>query len=79
VAEAITYWYNMSKELRSKYGTEGYKWVTGNESNMSARRMGDRMKECIDACFENWTPRKRFSLFHTNKIDMNIKNSGVIA
>ena len=55
------YWYGISKEKRMKYGMQGHEWVNGNESNMSAKRMSERFIECIDECFEKWTPRKRFS------------------
>ena len=78
VADAMQYWYEMPSEQRQEAGQSGYEWVIGNESNMSARRMGERFIECIEGCFENWKPRKRFTLFNTNEIDMNINNSGVI-
>ena len=78
VAKAMQYWYEMPKEERETKGQAGYEWVCGNESNMSARRMGVRFIECIDKCFENWKPRKRFTLFNTNEIDMNINKVGVI-
>ena len=78
VADAMQYWYEMPSDQRQEAGQSGYEWVIGNESNMSARRMGERFIECIEGCFENWKPRKRFTLFNTNEIDMNINNSGVI-
>ena len=78
VAEAIYYWYDMETHHRVEAGMAGHEWVTGNESNMSARRMGDRFIECIEGCFNNWKPRKRFTLFNTNEIDMNINKVGVI-
>ena len=78
VADAIKYWYDMPKEDREHKGRLGYEWVIGDESNMSARRMGQRFIECIEDCFKNWKPRKRFTLFHTNEIDMNINKVGVI-
>jgi hypothetical protein len=46
-----------------KAGMEGHAWVNGNESNMSAKRMSERFIECMDECFEKWTPRKRFSMY----------------
>jgi glycosyltransferase involved in cell wall biosynthesis len=78
VGNAIKYWYDMPKEERQEAGMAGHEWVCGNESNMSARRMSVRFIECIDACLEKWTPRKRFAL-HTIKQRETNKKSGVIA
>lgn len=63
IAIAMYYWYGISKEKRMKYGMQGHEWVNGNESNMSAKRMSERFIECMDKCFEKWTPRKRFSMY----------------
>ena len=79
VAEAIKYWYDMPGTDRKAKGMLGHEWVSGNEANMSARRMGERFKECMSECLDKWTPRKRFTLYDTSKIDMNIKNAGVLA
>ena len=78
VADAIKYWYDMPKEERDHRGQLGYEWVCGDESNMSARRMGGRFIECIETCFKNWKPRKRFTLYKVNEIDMKINSTGVI-
>ena len=78
VAEAIKYWYDMPKDERVERGLEGHKWLCGDESNMSARRMSERFIECIDECLEKWTPRKRFTLYKVTQKEIN-KNSGVIA
>ena len=77
VAEAIKYWYDMTKEERDVCGMAGHDWVTGDESNMSARRMSERMIECIEECLEKWTPRKKFTLFKVEQAKQN-KKSGVI-
>jgi len=78
VANAIKKWYDMDKESRDACGMAGHDWVRGDESNMSARRMGERAIECLEDLFANWKPRKRFTLFHTNKIDSKITKVGVI-
>ena len=78
VAKAIKYWYDMPKEEREECGQAGYEWVCGDESNMTAQNMGKRFKECMEACFENWTPRKRFTLHNMNEIDLDINKVGVI-
>ena len=38
----------MPKEERDECGTAGHEWSCGNESNFSARRMGERFIECIE-------------------------------
>jgi glycosyltransferase involved in cell wall biosynthesis len=77
VAEAIKYWYDMTKEERQERGMEGHDWVTGDESNMSARKMSDRFIECIETCFKNWKPRKRFTMFKVEQ-KKKIEKPGVI-
>ena len=78
VGEAIKHWYDMSKEERDECGMEGHNWVMGDESIMSANKMCKRMIDCIEKCFENWTPRKRFTLYKINK-EKVIEQPGVIA
>ena len=63
VGDAIKYWHDMPKEERDECGMAGHEWVTGDEANMSARRMGERFIECIDTCLDKWTPRKRFTVY----------------
>jgi len=63
VAVGIKYWHDLSTETRNEYGMLGHDWVSGDESNMSARRMGDRFIECINTCLEKWTPRKKFTTY----------------
>ena len=67
VSEAIQYWYNMSREERKAAGRIGHAWMRSTESNMSARRMGARMIECINTCLSNWTPRKKYSVYKVEK------------
>ena len=78
VSAAIKYWYDMSKDERDHFGMLGHDWVNGDESYMSAVGMSKKMSECIDKCFENWTPRKRFT---TYKIEQRkqIEKPGVIS
>jgi hypothetical protein len=67
VSDAIQYWYNMSREERKAMGRIGHAWMRSTESNMSARRMGARMIECINTCLSNWTPRKKYSIYKVEK------------
>jgi glycosyltransferase involved in cell wall biosynthesis len=78
VANAIYYWHDMETHHRVEAGMVGHEWIMGDESNMSARRMAHRMKECIEDCLAKWTPRKRFTLYKNEPI-RKIKNSGVIS
>jgi hypothetical protein len=63
-ADAIEVMYNYSKEEREMRGLAGYKWVTGDEANMTADKMSIRFMEVIDKAFEKFTPRTSFD-FHT--------------
>ena len=78
VAEAMRYWYDMDPEQRTEYGKLGREWVCSDESNMSARQMSVRFIECIESCFKNWTPRKRFSLFKIQQLPKNEKSGLVL-
>ena len=57
--------YNMGSEERKRRGMEGHKWVTSDESMMSARKMGENMIKYINILFEKWTPRKRMELINS--------------
>tara|TARA_R100000005_G_C4983517_1_gene192505 strand:+ start:332 stop:1789 length:1458 start_codon:yes stop_codon:yes gene_type:complete len=77
VAKAIKYWYDMPKEKREECGEAGHEWVMSDESNMSAKGMSKRMSECIEECFEKWTPRKRVTMYKVEQVKQ-IENPGVI-
>ena len=77
IADAIEYWYELTPQERKEMGEAGRNWVTGNESNFSARRMSERFIECIDTCLEKWEPRKKFSLF-TVEQSKKLENVGVL-
>ena len=77
VADAIKYWYDMDKEERDERGQKGHDWVCGDESDMSAKGMSRRMLECIEDCLENWTPRKKFSMYKVEP-KQKIEKPGVV-
>jgi len=77
VADAIKYWYDMTPEERNDNGRSGQEWVCGDESNMSALGMTNRMVECIETCLKNWTPRKKFTMYKIEQTKQ-IENPGVI-
>ena len=62
-ADAIEIMYNYSKEEREKRGLAGYKWVTGDEANMTADKMSIRVIEVLDKAFEKFTPRSSFDFY----------------
>ena len=77
VADAIKYWHDMSKEEREECGAAGHDWVCGDESYMSARGMSSKMQDCIEDCFKNWTPRKKFTAYKIEQ-PKQIEQPGVI-
>lgn len=77
VADAIKYWYDMPKEEREHKGELGYDWITGEESNMTAKNMSKLMINGIEDCFKHWKPRKRFTLYKAEK-KRKIEIPGVI-
>lgn len=62
-ADAIEVMYNYSKEEREKRGLAGYKWVTGDEANMTADKMSIRVMEVLDKAFEKFIPRSSFDFY----------------
>ena len=61
-AEAIKYWYEMSPEERAELGAKGREWMMSVETGMSAKEMGNRFINDMNAAFENWTPRERYEI-----------------
>jgi glycosyltransferase involved in cell wall biosynthesis len=62
VAKQINKVYEITPEKRFKLGEAARKWVTSNESMMSARLMCKNIIDGIDETFEKWTPREKFEL-----------------
>jgi len=76
VAKAIEEIYNMDPEARKEKGMNARKWVTSDESMMSARMMCENVVDSIDTTFTNFKPRKSFQLVKTEPIQRkNIKHS----
>ena len=68
VAKAIEEVYNLSEEERTKKGQAGRKWVTSEESMMSAENMCYNVIECLEETFEKFKPRKSFDFIKINKL-----------
>lgn len=62
VAEALEAVYTLGKEERDRRGMLARKWVTSDESGMSARMMCENVVDAIDETFEKFTPRSRYDL-----------------
>jgi glycosyltransferase involved in cell wall biosynthesis len=77
VATALREWYDMPKENRKAAGKVGSDWLRSNESNMSARRMGERFIECINACFDNWKPRAKYTFMKVES-PKKLENVGIL-
>lgn len=65
------------RDVLKQKGTIGNEWVNGTESNMSAKQMCARFIECINTCFEKWTPRKTFTMYKVTP-EPKIEKAGVI-
>jgi glycosyltransferase involved in cell wall biosynthesis len=62
IAEQIMACYKSGKSYREHIGNEAHKWVTSDESMMSASNMCKNVIEGIDETFTKWQPRHRFEL-----------------
>jgi hypothetical protein len=62
IAAQITACYNAGKSYREHIGQDAHKWVTSDESMMSATNMCKNVIDGIDETFAKWQPRHRFEL-----------------
>lgn len=53
--------YNLGRDERKRRGLLGREYVLG-EAQFTSEKMGESFVESINEVFENWTPRKRYSL-----------------
>jgi dihydropteroate synthase len=63
VAEAIKSWYDEGHENREQAGAKGREFVLDPEIGMSTKNMSKNFIKDMDACFENFEKRERFTLF----------------
>ena len=68
VAKAIEEVYNLSEEERIRKGEAARKWVTSDESMMSAENMCYNVIECLEETFEKFKPRKSFEFIKIGKL-----------
>jgi len=65
VAEVIKEWYDIGDDKRKECGMEGHKFVNRDDVMMSSLAMAQNFIDQMDRAFDNWKPRKRYTLFKT--------------
>jgi glycosyltransferase involved in cell wall biosynthesis len=68
VAKAIRDAYDMGQEERAKRGMEGRKWVTSEESKMTAQAMADGVSSVLDKAIATFKPKEKFELIKIEKL-----------
>ena len=68
IALAMEKVYELGPDERLKRGLNGRKWVTSDESMMSAKNMSINVINTINQTLESFTPRKKFELIKTEKL-----------
>jgi len=63
VADRIKDWYEVGREERKRCGMVGHEWAISDDSMMSGESMCNNFVEHMDKVFEEWKPRKRFSVY----------------
>jgi glycosyltransferase involved in cell wall biosynthesis len=62
VGDAIRYWYDVSKEDRTKRGLAGREWML-NEGGLSNTNMCKTLVDGIEKTLKNWKPKDRYNLY----------------
>ena len=62
VADAMKYWYDVTKEDRKKRGLAGRKWML-NEGGLNHTNMCKTLSDGMETAFQNWKPKERFGLY----------------
>ena len=60
--EALLDWYNEGSEERERKGEVGRKWVLGDDAKMTSEHLSQGFIDGMDAAFENWKPREKYTL-----------------
>ena len=59
---ALRYWYDKGQEGREAAGEIGRQWVLGDTACMTGKHLSKTFIDVIDTTFENWKPKKRYTL-----------------
>ena len=62
-ADGLKHFYDMGADGRQECGEKGVEFVQLEEIGMTAEHMSNRFIKDMDTAFEEWTPRKRYTLF----------------
>ena len=60
--------YSIGKDQRNVIGQEGYRWVTSDESMMSARWMCKNVIDTVEKTLETWKPRPAYEFMKIEKL-----------
>ena len=60
--DALLNWYNVGPEERERCGEVGRHWVKGDDAKMTSKHLSDGFIKAIETTFENWKPRKKYTL-----------------
>jgi len=60
--EALLEWYNEGPEERERKGELGRQFVLSDDAKMTTKHMSENFIESMDTAFENWKPRKKYTL-----------------
>ena len=55
----------MGPDKRQDCGMKGREFVTSDKSMMTGKAMSQNFIDHMDGAFENWKPKKRFTLYKT--------------
>ena len=75
IADAIYYWYNKSNEEREANGLKGREWAI--ENGFTQKGMCDAFKEAVETTFNNFTPRKKYTIINTMEPVLE-RNRGIL-
>ena len=60
--DALLGWYEAGPEERERCGEIGRQWIKSDDARMTAKHLSDSFIENIEATFENWKPREKYTL-----------------
>jgi glycosyltransferase involved in cell wall biosynthesis len=70
-ADAIMKVYELGDEERKRRGDLARKWVTSEESKMSASNMSKNITNHVNTVLDNWVPRSKFELIKIEPLKRN--------
>jgi glycosyltransferase involved in cell wall biosynthesis len=62
VADAMKYWYDVTKEDSKKRGLAGREWML-NKGGLNHTNMCKTLSDGMETAFQNWRPKERFGLY----------------